>query len=178
MENKVVREMVLSGLFMALGLILPMAFHAFGGGSTFLPMHIPVLIGGFVLSLPFAMMVGVTTPILSSLLTGMPPAFPILPYMVFELATYGAVSSLLYRKYRLNIYLTLFGSMIAGRIVAAIIVWILAAFFMAKLPGPMIFITGAIAGGVPGIIIQILFIPGIVLALQKSNFIKREGIKA
>lgn len=176
MQNKSVREIILSGLFIALGLILPMIFHSFGSGSTFLPMHIPVLIAGFVVSLPFALAVGAITPIVSSLLTGMPPAFPVLPFMVFELATYGAMASFLYQRCRLNVYVSLLGSMIAGRIMSSIVVWALASFFMAKLPGPLVFITGAIAQGIPGIVIQILFVPAIVFVLQKNNFIKREGL--
>ncbi|MDK2811559.1 MAG: hypothetical protein PWR27_2268, partial [Petroclostridium sp.] len=131
MQNKSVKEMVLSGLFIAMGLLLPMIFHAFGMGSTFLPMHIPVLLAGFVVSMPYAIAVGVVTPILSSLLTGMPPMFPVLPYMVFELAAYGAVASLLYRRLKLNVYISLVGSMIVGRIVSGIAVWVLATFFMA-----------------------------------------------
>jgi hypothetical protein len=176
MQNKSVREVVLSGLFIAIGLILPMVFHAFGAGSTFLPMHIPVLLAGFVISIPFAIAVGVLTPFLSSVLTGMPPIFPILPYMVFELAVYGAVASLLYRKLKLNVYISLVGSMIAGRIVSSVIVWVLATFFTAKLPGPITFITGGVVSGIPGIIIQIVFIPAIVLVLSKNNFIKREAL--
>ena len=178
MQNKSVKEIVLSGLFIALGLILPMIFHMVGAGSTFLPMHIPVLIAGFMVDLPFAVAVGVLTPILSSLFTGMPPVFPVLPYMVFELATYAAVASVLYRKFKLNVYVSLICSMIAGRIISSLVVWGLAAFFMAKLPNPIVFITGGITQGIPGIIIQIVFIPAIVFALEKSNLIKGEGIRA
>jgi len=174
MKKKSVMETVLSGLFIAIGLVLPIIFHAFGAGSTFLPMHIPVLIAGFALSLPFAVAVGAITPILSSLLTGMPPVFPVLPFMVVELAAYAAVTSLLYKKFKLNVYITLVCSMIAGRIAASIVVWILATFFMAELPNPVIFVTGAITQGIPGIIVQIVFIPGIVFVLYKSNFIRRE----
>lgn len=170
-----VREIVLSGLFIALGIILPMVFHVFGSGSTFLPMHIPVLIAGFVVSAPFAIAVGAITPILSSLLTGMPTVFPVLPFMIFELATYGGVASFLYRKLNLNVYVSLVCSMIAGRIVSSIVVWVLATFFMAKLPNPIVFITGAITQGIPGIIIQIIFIPAIIFSLNKSRLIVREG---
>lgn len=175
MQNKSIREVALSGLFIAIGLILPVIFHAFGVGSAFLPMHIPVLLAGFVISIPFAIAVGVLTPVLSSVFTGMPPVFPVLPYMVFELAVYGAVASLLYRKLKLNIYISLIGSMIAGRIVSGIVVWILAAFFTAKLPGPAAFITGGVVSGIPGIIIQIVFIPAIIMILGKNNLIKREA---
>lgn len=66
MQNKLVKEVVLSGLFIAIGLILPMIFHAFGLGSTYLPLHIPVLLAGFVISIPFAITVGALTPFLSS----------------------------------------------------------------------------------------------------------------
>lgn len=176
MQNKSVKEMVLSGLFIAMGLLLPMIFHAFGMGSTFLPMHIPVLLAGFIVSMPYAIAVGVVTPILSSLLTGMPPMFPVLPYMVFELAAYGAVASLLYRRLKLNVYISLVGSMIVGRIVSGIAVWVLATFFMAKLPGPILFITGSITKSIPGIIIQLVFIPALILVLNKSNLITREGL--
>ncbi len=178
MRNKTVRELILSGLFISLGVVLPIAFHALGTGPTFLPMHIPILIAGFVLSLPYAIIVGAVTPLLSSFLTGMPPIFPVLPYMVVELAAYGGVVSLLYRKFRQNIYITLICSMVLGRIVAGITVWFLATFFMAKLPGPVMFIMGAITQGLPGIVLQLLLIPVIVFALEKSNLIKKEGISA
>lgn len=176
MQNKSVREIVLSGLFITLGVILPIVFHAFGAGSAFLPMHIPILIAGFVVSLPFAAAAGAITPMLSSLLTGMPPGFPVLPFMVFELAAYGAFSNLMYRKFKLNVYISLICSMIIGRVVSSIAVWVLATFFMAKLPNPFLFIIGGITQGIPGIIIQIVFIPGIILALQKNNLIKKGGI--
>lgn len=177
MQRNSVKELVLSGLFIALGLILPVVFHPLGAGPTFLPMHIPVLLAGFVLSLPFAAAVGVATPIVSSFLTGMPPAFPILPYMAFELAAYGAAASLLYRRLKLNIYLALIGSMLIGRAVSAIVVWVLASFFMAKLPGPVAFVTGGIVTGIPGIVIQLVFIPAIVFVLDKTRLIKRETLQ-
>lgn len=120
--NKSIRAVVLSCLFIAIGLILLMVFHVFGAGSTFLPMHIPVLLAGFVISIPFTIAVGVLTPVLGSVLTGMPPIFSILPYMVFELAVYEAVASLLYRPIKLDVYISLVESMIAGRLVSAVIV--------------------------------------------------------
>ena len=171
MYNKTVKELILSGLFIALGVVLPTIFHALGTGSTFLPMHIPVLIAGFVVSLPFAVLIGAITPLLSTSLTGMPPAFPVLPYMIFELAVYGAVAGLLYKKFKLNVYVSLICSMIAGRIAAALVVWVLATFFMAQMPSPIVFVMGAITQGIPGIIIQIVFIPVIIIALERNNLI-------
>lgn len=170
MKKQTTKELVLSGVFIAMGLVLPIAFHAMGGGGpVFLPMHIPVLIAGFFLSWPFAFAVGVLTPLLSSILTGMPPFFPVLPYMMFELVTYGTVVSLLYRKLKMNVYLSLIISMVCGRIMAGTVVWILGTILMVKLPGPVVFLQGAIITGIPGILIQLIFIPATVLAMKRST---------
>ncbi|WP_455256566.1 ECF transporter S component [Peptoniphilus asaccharolyticus] len=173
MKNSATKELVLSALFIALGVVLPMVFHAIGAGPVFLPMHIPVLLAGFFLSVPYAALVGILTPILSSVITGMPPMFPVLPFMVFELLTYGVVVSYMYRKMKVNIFVALISAMVAGRIAAGIVVWVLATFFMAKLPAPTVFITGAIAKGIPGIIIQLVFIPAIVYMLKKQKSVAR-----
>lgn len=168
MKNQRINNLVLSGIFIAMGLILPMIFHGFGGGGpVFLPMHIPVLIAGFFLELPFAIAVGILTPVLSSLLTGMPPLFPVLPYMALELAVYSAVVSLLYRKLKLNVYISLIISMICGRIMAGIAIWALITFFTVQLPSPVVFIQGAIIKGIPGIVIQLILIPIVVLSTNK-----------
>jgi len=174
MKKNKVQEMVLASLFIAIGIVLPMIFHSFGLGSTFLPMHIPVLIAGFTLGLPYAVAVGMFTPLLSSLLTGMPPIFPVMPYMIFELGTYAAMGYYLGQKLKLNTYLALVGSMISGRIVAGAAVWILVQFFSAKLPSPGVFIVSAVTAGIPGIVIQLLFVPPAILLLKKSNVIRKE----
>ena len=114
MYNKTVKELILSGLFIALGVVLPTIFHALGTGSTFLPMHIPVLIAGFVVSLPFAVLIGAITPLLSTLLTGM--LHSRITLYVFELAIYGAAECLFYRKFKLNVYISLICSMIVGNL--------------------------------------------------------------
>jgi len=132
-------------------------------------MHIPVLIAGFFLDWPFALLVGALTPLLSSLLTGMPPFFPVLPYMMLELATYGAVVSFFYENLKMNVYEWLIISMVCGRIMAGVTVWVLATFFTVKLPSSLIFVQGAIVKGLPGIIIQLVLIPTIVLSVKKLN---------
>lgn len=177
MNKKSTRDIILSGLFIALGIILPVFFHSFGGGSIFLPMHIPVLLSGFFLSIPYAVAVGALTPMLSSILTGMPPLVPVLPFMVCELTAYGLFTSLLFRKFKFNIYFSLLGSMIGGRIIAGIAVWLLTTFFTVKLPGPIIFIYGALIKGIPGIIIQLIFIPIIIVVIKRHRLFRNEEIK-
>ena len=171
MQNKTSREIALSGILTALGIIIPVFFHAFGAGPAFSPMHIPVLIAGFTLRLPFAAAVGFITPVMSFIATGMPPVFPILPYMFFELPTYSVTACIMFKIMKKNVYFSLIISMLAGRIVAGIVVWILVSFFGARLAGPVAFIFGSITSAIPGIIVQLIIIPGIIVPLKKSKLI-------
>ncbi|MBM7562784.1 ECF transporter S component [Fusibacter tunisiensis] len=168
MKIKPIHQLVLSGVFIAIGVVLPIAFHAIGGaGAIFLPMHIPVLVAGFFLNIPYAAAVGILTPLLSSLFTGMPPVFPMLPIMMVELPVYAIVISLLTQKTKLNLFIKLLVAMAGGRIAAGGCVYVLATFFSAKLPGPDVFIKGSVVTGLPGIGIQLLLIPAVIVALDK-----------
>ena len=75
MKQSHTKNLVLTAFCIALCIVLPMAFHAIGAGATFLPMHIPVLLCGLLCGWPFGAACGLIGPLLSSLLTGMPPAF-------------------------------------------------------------------------------------------------------
>ncbi len=162
------RKVVLSGLFIAFGVLLPTIFHQFNmGGPAFLPMHIPVLIAGLFLGPMAGLLVGLATPIISSLLTGMPVFFPMLPIMVFELGAYGLVSGLFSEKLKMNSYISLIAAMIGGRIIAGVVVFILATFFGFKGAGPILFVQGAVVTGLPGIIIQLVFVPPVVKLLKQ-----------
>ena len=84
-----------TALLLALGVVLPIVFHAFPlGGRIFLPMHLPTFVAGLVLGPVAGLVVGAGSPIVSGLLTGRPTVFYMVP-MVFELTTYGLVAGLL-----------------------------------------------------------------------------------
>lgn len=173
MRNKnYVKDLILTAFFIAMGIILPMAFHYFGGtGPVFLPMHIPVLLCGFVCGWKYGLIAGIITPLLSSILTGMPPIFPIGAGMVCELAVYGLLCGLLYKSFKRNVYLSLIISMIGGRMISGIANMIF--FGIAGKPyGLSVFLTGAFVTSIPGIVIQIIFIPIIIIALKKAGQLK------
>lgn len=154
------KEIVLASVFIAMGFVLPMIFHFFSmGGPAFLPMHIPILIAGMVLTPKYAILVGIITPILSSVLTGMPPIYPMLPIMIVELATYGGIAALCIQKYKANYIVALLISMVAGRISAGIVVALLAIGLGLNMQ-PMTYIIGAIITGFPGLLIQLFIVPG------------------
>ena len=166
-----IRKTVYTSLLIAIGVVLPITLHAVpNAGSVLLPMHIPVLLCGIVCGLPYGLICGIATPLLSSWLTGMPPA-AYLPAMLCELAAYGLVSSLLMRYVRTknlyaNIYIALIGAMLAGRIVYGVLN---ALIFRAGSYSAQVWLTSAFVTALPGIIIQLILIPAIVIALQKSK---------
>jgi len=169
------KKTVYTGLCLALGVVLPIAFHSIpNAGSMLLPMHLPVLLCGLLCGWPFGLMCGILTPLLSSLITGMPP-MAYLPSMVCELAVYGLLSGLLLRYVRTgkmipDIYLSLIGAMIAGRIVYGLMQAII---FRAGNYSIAIWMTGVFVTALPGIVIELVAIPAIVLALEKAKLLKR-----
>jgi len=172
MKKTNVKILVLSALFLALALVLPFLTGQIPEiGSMLCPMHIPVLLCGYFCGWPWGLTVGIIAPVLRSVLFGMPPMFPTALCMSLELATYGAVSGLLYQKLPRNrgsIYISLLSAMVAGRLV-----WGAARFLCAGLDvsafGLSAFWAGAVTTAIPGIIVQILLIPILVMALEKHT---------
>ena len=159
-------KLILTSLFIACGLLLPLAFHSFGmGGRTFLPMHLPVFMGGLLLGWLPGLIIGALTPVLSSLLTGMPPLIPSLPMMFVELALFGLVSGYLYHDQRKNIYFALITAMIVGRLGAAFVLMLFSDILGIKLH-PLTYVAATFMTGLAGVIFQIVFIPILVKRLE------------
>ena len=111
------------------------------------PMHFPVLLCGFVLGGPWGLAVGFAAPLLRSVLFGMPPMFPVAISMAFELATYGLVSGLLWRKAKHTLpalYAVLLTAMVSGRIVWGIVRFVLAGLTGGSFPFGAFFVRGAV----------------------------------
>lgn len=166
------KNMVLAALFLALGLIMPfLTMQVREIGSMLLPMHIPVLICGFVCGWKYGLLVGFITPLLRSFIFTMPLMFPNAVSMAFELATYGAIVGLLYYilgNSKLRIYLSLLGAMVAGRLVWGIIMIILSGINKSVFSWQM-FIGGALLNAIPGIILQLVLIPILIFTLEKAG---------
>ena len=167
------RDLVLAALFLALAFVLPMITgHVPQIGNMLCPMHFPVLLAGFVLGGPWGLALGFITPLLRSLLFGMPPMFPIAISMAFEMAAYGAVSGWMYRKVPHTLpmtYATLVTAMVAGRLVWGAVRFVLAGLTGSSFPFSA-FLSGALLTAIPGIIAQLILIPLIVTALKKAKF--------
>jgi len=170
------KKITLAAMFLALGLYLPFLTGQIPEiGSKLLPMHIPVLLCGFICGWKNGLLVGIITPLLRSFVFGMPP-FPVTAVpMAFELAAYGAIAGFLYYKLPkkpASVYVALITAMIIGRVV-----WGSVRFIM-LLSGVKfswaLFISGAFINAIPGIILQIVAIPLIIIALDKVGMMKKQ----
>ena len=171
-SNNRTYALVLSAMFLALALVLPLITMQLPEmGNALCPMHFPVLLCGFICGPWYAGAVGLIAPILRFALFGMPEIFPRGIVMCLELATYGVVSGILYKvlpKNMKNVYVSLIGAMIAGRITWGIAKTIL--YGMGKVEfGWLMFISGGFIEALPGIVIQILLIPGIVKVVMRGE---------
>ena len=168
------RKAVFTSLFVALGVILPQAFHAIpNAGGIFLPMHIPVLIAGYVVGPVYGLACGILTPLLSHFIFSMPPA-PVLPGMLVELAVYGLMTGLLNQIVKtgnsvVNIYVVLVGAMLAGRVTYGILN---ALIFRAGQYSMAAWTAAAFVTAIPGIIIQLILIPILIFSLKKAGLVK------
>jgi len=169
-RNNVLR-LTLSAICLALCMVLPFLTGQIPQiGSMLSPMHIPVLLCGFICGPAWAAVVGAFAPILRFALFGMPPLFPTGAAMCFELLTYGVVSGALYRMLpgkKSSIYASLIAAMLAGRVVWGAV----SAVLMGASGGEFTFaafMAGAFINAVPGIVLHIVLIPVIVLALERA----------
>jgi len=165
-----VRHVVLAGLVGALGLGFPWAFHVVGAGQIaqmFLPMFLPLVAGAFFLPASLAIFMGAATPLLSALLTGMPPLAPPVAFLMMgELAAMTGVVALVYRRMGLNVWIALAAAIAVDRLILAVLAAGLSAAF--GLPAWMV-TWGTLAAGIPGILLQFLVIPPLVGRLNPEH---------
>lgn len=175
MKHSAVRRLVITALCVALGVVLPQAFHAIpNAGNVLLPMHIPVLLCGLCCSWAYGLGCGLLTPLMSHLITGMPPA-AVLPAMVCELAAYGLIAGLAAKYIRtgkrmVDLYLQLLAAMLLGRVVYGVVN---ALIFRAGAYSMQIFLTAAFVTALPGIVIQLAVLPSLVYLLERAGLVEQ-----
>ena len=171
MKNNV-KKLTLSAMFLALAFIMPFLTGQIQQiGAMLCPMHIPVLLCGYFCGGPWGIAVGAIAPVLRSFMLSMPPMFPKAICMAFELATYGGVAGLMYEKLpknKVSVYVSLFIAMIMGRVVWGLAMFACMGFDASKF-GMAAFISGAITTAIPGIILQIVCVPILVITLKRSK---------
>jgi len=160
------QDLITAAVVLAAALLVPQLFHSIqNAGSIFLPMHIPVLVGGFFLSPPAALVVGILAPLLSGAVTGM-PAYPFAWLMAVELGIYSLMTSLLSRRPEMN---ALAGAMVAGRLVRFLLSM---GFYplVVGVPFSATLVAGALLfQSLPGMALQLLIIPPLVRRIRLAR---------
>lgn len=173
--GKTTKKLTLSAMFLAIGMVLPFLTGQIPQiGNMMLPMHIPVLLCGLICGWQYGAVLGFILPLVRYLVFGMPVLFPTGTAMAFELMTYGLVIGLIYSFSRwkciISLYRALIAAMIAGRIV-----WAAAQMILLGVSGGAftmkIFLAGAFFNAVPGIIIQLILIPTVMIALGRTGLV-------
>lgn len=173
MKNRKLLNLILSAMFLAVGLVLPFLTGQIQSfGSMLLPMHIPVLLCGLICGWQYGLTVGFILPLMRSAIFSMPVMFPNAVSMAFELAAYGFIAGFVFGhsawKCIRSLYRSLFLAMIGGRLVWGAVQGLLLG---AKAFTFKAFIAAAFINAVPGIVLQLILIPAVMLVLNKTHFV-------
>ncbi|MBQ7656440.1 MAG: ECF transporter S component [Clostridia bacterium] len=172
MNSIQVRRMTYAALYLAIALVLPFITGQIPEiGAMLSPMHIPALLCGFMCGWPWGLAVGFIAPLLRSVLFGMPAMFPSAVAMAFELAVYGGLSGFLYHIFprrKGTPYAVLVIAMIAGRLAWGAVHVVLAGLTGSEFTVAL-FLAGAVTNALPGIILQLVLIPLLVLAMDRAG---------
>lgn len=173
--KKSVKNLTLSAIFMAIGIVLPFFTGQIPAiGNMLLPMHIPVFLCGLICGWQYGAAVGFILPLFRSFLFGAPPMFPAACAMAPELLTYGLVAGLLYNRSRWQCVLSLYRSMIIAMICGRV-VWAAAQIILLGIGGNKFtweaFAAGAFLNAIPGIVLQLVFVPAVMIALNKTGLV-------
>ncbi len=168
-------RLVLAGLFLALGYVLPFATGQIREiGNMLLPMHLPVFLCGLICGWRYGAAVGLLLPLTRSLIFGMPMFYPTAIAMSLELLVYGMTVGLLYawlpKKNLLSVYISLLTAMISGRLI-----WGCAQLILLGISHTSFtlqaFVSGALLQAIPGIVLQLILIPAVMVTLQKTRIL-------
>lgn len=175
-------NLTLTAMFLAIGLVLPF----FTGqipqiGNMLLPMHIPVFLCSLICGWQYGLGIGFILPVLRYVLFGMPVLFPTGIAMAFELATYGFTAGFLYARSRwkcvIALYRSLIPAMLAGRMVWGIVQAVLLGMGKSSFTWQMFF-AGAFFNAIPGIVLQLILIPAVMVALNRTGLVRFSHHKA
>ena len=175
MKSNPLKNLVLSALFLGLGLTLPFLTGQIQSiGNMLLPMHLPVFLCGLICGWQYGLTVGFILPLLRSLLFTMPVMYPAAIAMAFELATYAFTVGFIYSRSRWKCIKTLYRAMLIA-MVAGRIVWGVAQAILLGVGGKAFtlaaFVSGALINAIPGIILQLILIPIIMVALNRAKLV-------
>ena len=169
---KITVKMLVSTGIIALAIGLPQLVHAVAGaqgGAQWLPMYLPVLLGGCLLGWQWGLGIGIVSPLLSFGITSLAGnAMPVavkLPYMVAELAVFGAVSGVFSKRIAENSWMA-FPAVLSAAVGGRTLFMTVAAVFQSVSPLSAAAVWSQIQTGLVGLVLQATLVPIIVMILS------------
>ena len=160
-------EISRAALVTAAALALPFVFHVLHLGHVFLPMYLPILVGGFVLRPRSAVIVGAAAPLLSAVATGMPPLFPpIAAWMALELALMAGLLAVLHRRRLVPATVAVALVLLFGRTVYLAAAYLTGLWL--DLPARLFTLASFLAAW-PGMLLALLAVPRAVQLLERHR---------
>lgn len=171
-STKITVKSLISVGVVALAVLLPQLVHlaaGASGGVQWLPMYLPVLLGGCLLGWKWGLGVGVLSPLVSfaitSLMGNAMPAASRLPYMMAELAVFAAVSGLFSKKIAGNGWMA-FPAVLLAQVSGRAVFLALAAIFQGVSALSAAAVWSQIQTGLLGMVLQTVLVPFIVMGLR------------
>ena len=170
---KITVKSLISAGIIALAVILPQFVHLFAGaqgGVRWLPMYLPVLLGGCLLGWSWGLGIGVLSPLTSFFITsafGNPmPIATRLPFMMIELAIFAGISGLFSKKIAKNAWIA-FPAVLLAQLAGRSAFMILVLLLQSVIPFAPAVIWGQIQAGLSGMLLQSLIVPLTVMGLKR-----------
>lgn len=167
---KVNTKILINIIFIALGVLLPQMFHLFGAtGTIFLPMHIPVILAGITLGPVYGLISGIFSPVVSTFLTGM-------PILICQLAVCGLVSGILSKYTKLPSILLVLITQVSGFISYLVAYSAIKSLFLPTIQTSISAVNAYITG-IPGIILQLVLITGVLVLAKRKDKLNDQSSK-
>jgi hypothetical protein len=152
-----ISNLLIAVVFSALGIAVPVLFHALGLGSMFLPMYLPLAVGAFLLNRANALMLGFFTPLFSAVLTGMPPFYPPVVFMMMlQLPLFCFTISLLTHRYTKSVILSLAAAVLLDRLLLVALFYVVYPLFSID---PRIITLYDLVKSLPGVVLMFVVVP-------------------
>lgn len=171
-STKITVKSLISVGIVALAVLLPQLVHLVAGASggvQWLPMYLPVLLGGCLLGWKWGLGVGVLSPLVSFAITSLAgnamPAAGRLPYMMAELAAFAAVSGLFSKRIAANGWMA-FPAVLLAQVSGRAVFLALAAIFQGVSALSAAAVWSQIQAGLLGMVLQAVLVPVIVIGLR------------
>lgn len=172
-KTKITVKALVSAGIVALAVMLPQLAHLAVGaqaGVKWLPMYLPILLGGCLLGTRWGLAVGMISPVVSFIITlSLGEAMPTLerlPFMMAELAVFAFVTGLFSDKIEKN-SLMAFPAVVSGQLCGRAFFVLLVAIFANFTPLTVSAVLSQIGTGVYGLAVQAVIAPIVVIGLKK-----------